>query len=526
MAFGKTSKDPFSTHVGHLIEIHTISTNKSEDWGQFMNICDVINTSADGSRDAVKALKKRISKNYNQKEVRYSLSLLEMCMQNCNQTFQSLVLKKEFCKDVLVKLLNPKYNLPIEMQNRILRFIKRWSTQSHGNVDVTEVKELYLEMIKKGIQFPSLDASEEITTEMQKGIKKVICDRTTTPSFTDKSMQQLSSEQIGKLYSELDMVKMNMRVMSEILLENTPGAELQQDMDLLQELEKVCQEMQARILQLLEIVQNEDVIIELVQVNDDLNNIFLRHTRFLRNRNNQMTKSNQDQNVIGVNQPSAPSSELVELDQVPKKQNESNGYPPPAAALPASVPSVNPQQAHIFDTGDMQQPPPSYNNFMYPQMDLLELKEAVNTPFPYGGPNQLPILPPRPLYDNAAYPATFPPAMQAVPPFFPRVPASTPFFPFVQHETPILPTVPILADPVPAQTNTPLLPAVSPLTPTVVPLPKESPNKPYQKGTNESAPLPNYYELLEFDPLAENSKTDSIYEEIDSTTWKPMKHSS
>ncbi|XP_073444269.1 TOM1-like protein 1 isoform X2 [Dendrobates tinctorius] len=506
-------------------EIHTISTNKSEDWGQFMNICDVINTSADGSRDAVKALKKRISKNYNQKE------LLEMCMQNCNPTFQSLVLRKEFCKDVLVKLLNPKYNLPIEMQNRILRFIMRWSMQSHGNVDVTEVKELYLEMIKKGIHFPSLDASEETTTEMQKGVKKVICDRTTTPSFTDTSMQQLSSEQIGKLYSELDMVKMNLRVMSEILIENTPGAELQQDMELLQELEKVCREMQARILQLLEIVQNEDVIIELVQVNDDLNNIFLRHTRFLRNRNNQMTKNHQDQNVTGMNQPSAPSSELIELDldQMPKIQNQSNGYPPPAAALPASVPSVNQQQAHIFDSGIMEQPPPTYERskiFMYPQMDLLELKEAVNTPFPYGGQNQLPILPPRPLYDNAAYPTTFPPAMQAVPPFFPRVPASTPFSPLVQHETPVLPTVPILTDPVSAHTNGPLFPAASPLTPTVVPLPKESPNNPYQKGTNESAPLPNYYELIEFDPLADSSKTDSIYEEIDTASWKPMKRSS
>ncbi|XP_073540281.1 TOM1-like protein 1 [Phyllobates terribilis] len=533
MAFGKTSKDPFSTYVGHLIEIHTISTNQSEDWGQFMNICDVINTTADGSRDAVKALKKRISKNYNQKEVRYSLSLLEMCMQNCNTTFQSLVLRKEFCKDVLVKLLNPKYNLPIEMQNRILRFIMRWSTQSQGNIDVTEVKELYLEMIKKGIQFPSLDANEKTTTEMQKGSKKVISDRTTTPSFTNMSMQHLSSEQISKLYSELDMVKMNMRVMSEILLENTPGAELPQDMDLLQELEKVCREMQARILQLLEIVQNEDVIIELVQVNDDLNNIFLRHTRFLRNRNSQMTKNNQDHNVTGMNQPSAPSSVLIELDpdQMPTTQNKSNGYPPPAATLPASEPSVNPQQAGIFDNGSTQQPPPAYeesNNFMYPQMDLLELKEAVNTPFPYGGHNQLPSLPPTHLYDNAPYPTTFPPAMQTAPPFFPRVPASTPFFPLVQHPTPVLPAVPILTQAAPAQTNPPLFPAVSTLTPTVVPLPKESANKPYQKGsgTNESTPLPNYYELLEFDPLAESSKTDSIYEEIDTASWKPMKRSS
>ncbi|NXQ92817.1 TM1L1 protein, partial [Sagittarius serpentarius] len=212
------------------------------------------------------------------------VQLLDMCIENCGPRFQSLVVKKDFCKDKLVKLLNPRYNLPIDMQEKILTFIMTWARGFQGMVDVSEVKEVYLELLKKGVEFPSSDtsragrkaSSQPSTKSSPSSANPAKCSLLpvpTGPTFL------LTPEQIGKLYSELDMAKMNVRVMSSILKENVPGSENPDDMNLLQKLYKTCRMMQERIMELLVTVENEDVIAELIQVNEDLNNVLLGHER-------------------------------------------------------------------------------------------------------------------------------------------------------------------------------------------------------------------------------------------------------
>ncbi|NWI54288.1 TM1L1 protein, partial [Calyptomena viridis] len=235
-------------------------------------------------KDAVKALKKKLSKNCNHKEIRLTLSLLDMCIENCGPRFQSLVVKKDFCKDKLVKLLNPRYNLPIDMQEKILSFIMTWARGFQGMVDVSEVKEVYLELLKKGVEFPSSHTCsggyKASPWPSAKSAPSSACPAkgSLVPLPTGPTLL-LTPEQIGKLYSELDMAKMNVRVMSSILKENVPGSENPDDMNLLQKLYKTCRMMQERIMELLVTVENEDVIVELIQVNEDLNNVLLGHER-------------------------------------------------------------------------------------------------------------------------------------------------------------------------------------------------------------------------------------------------------
>ncbi|ELK38212.1 Syntaxin-binding protein 4 [Myotis davidii] len=373
MAFGKSHRDPFATSVGHLIEKATFAGVQTEDWGQFLHICDIINTASDGPKDAVKALKKRISKNYNHKEIELTLSLIDMCMQNCGPSFQSLIVKKEFVKDSLVKLLQPRYTLPLNIQNRILNFIKTWSQGFPGGVDVSEVKDVYLDLLKKGVHFPpseaEAEAAEQETAQVSSNPPTSV---PTAPALSSviapkNSTITLVPEQIGKLHSELDMVKMNVKVMSAILMENIPGSENPEDMELLQKLYKTGREMQERIMDLLVVVENEDVTIELIQVNEDLNNAILGYERFTRNQQRILEQNNQREDTNAATEPSAPSCDLLDLS--PSTPNH--------RATLEEVNAMNAELSHLTMTkNDLQQP-----NY-YEVMEFDPLAPAVTTEDP------------------------------------------------------------------------------------------------------------------------------------------------
>ncbi|XP_048222784.1 TOM1-like protein 1 [Perognathus longimembris pacificus] len=463
MAFGKSHRDPYATSVGHLIEKATFAGVQTEDWGQFMHICDIINTTQEGPKDAVKALKKRISKNYNHKEIQLTLSLIDMCMQNCGPSFQSLIVKKEFVKDSLVKLLNPRYNLPLDIQNRILKFIKTWSQGFPGGVEVTEVKEVYLDLLKKGVQFPPSDTEAETKQETARISSHAPTLVPTAPALssitaTKNPTISLVPEQIGKLHSELDMVKMNVRVMTAILLENTPGSENLDDIELLQKLYKTGREMQERIMDLLVVVENEDLTVELIQVNEDLNNAILGYERFTRNQQRLLEqRGNQKEATSTGSEPSAPSCDLLDLS--------------PNSLVPVVTQGeLNNMNAQFSNLSVSPPNPVVTNNLspsLYPQVDLLASENTEISLFAQR------------TSQNFTSSHTY-------------------------HN-------------LPEHSNSELLQPVSLQTITATPSNQRLPPLPgnHPAMINNDSQPPNYYEIMEFDPLAPAVTTEAIYEEID-----------
>ncbi|XP_068605745.1 TOM1-like protein 2 [Brachionichthys hirsutus] len=327
--------NPYSTPVGQCIERATDGGLQTEDWTLNMEICDIINETDEGPRDAMRALKKRLSGNRNYREVMLALTALETCVKNCGHRFHVQVASRDFIDGVLVKIISPKTNPPTIVQDKVLSLIQAWADAFRSCPDLTGVVHIYEELKRKGVEFPmaDLDALSPIhtpqrgTPEVDPGMIKYLAPpaspaagtaspsprpSTTTQAPHVPSIITATPEQITRLRSELEVVRGNTKVMSEMLTEMVPGQEDASDLELLQELNRTCRAMQQRMVELISRVSNEEVTEELLHVNDDLNNIFLRYERYERYRsgraaqNDGMLSEATEDNLIDLG-PGSPS---------------------------------------------------------------------------------------------------------------------------------------------------------------------------------------------------------------------------
>ncbi|XP_040175476.1 TOM1-like protein 2 isoform X2 [Anopheles arabiensis] len=315
---GALGGNPFSTLVGQKVEQATDASLASENWALNMEICDMINESSDGARDAMKAIRKRLTQNAgkNYTVIMYTLTVLETCVKNCGKAFHVLVANKEFIQE-LVKLIGPKNDPPPIVQEKVLSLIQIWADAFRSQPDLNGVVQVYQELKNKGIEFPAtdLDAIAPIYTPQRSvpdGAPATESANTLPVSPHHHHASQtpgspampppssMSQDQIAKLQSELDIVAMNMSILGEMLTELKPGQEDAADYKLLTDLTSTCREMQNRIVDLIGKVQHDELTAELLRLNDELNNLFLRHARYEKNRDPKNASSATPSAILGA----------------------------------------------------------------------------------------------------------------------------------------------------------------------------------------------------------------------------------
>lgn len=215
-------------------------------------------------------------------------------------------------------------------------------------------------------------------------------------------------------------------------------------------------------MDLLVVVENEDVTVELIQVNEDLNNAILGYERFTRNQQRLLEQKRNPMEATNTSsEPSAPSCDLLDLSPTLPAPTPSEG----------ALNSVNAQLSGL----SVSSPSPVITNNLYPrlqpQIDLLASEDT-----------ETPTLFPQRTSQNLA--------------------SSHTYDDFLEHSNSVL------LQPVPLHTAT-----AAPSDQRLPPLPR---NHPVIKNTDLQPP--NYYEVMEFDPLAPT--TDAVYEEIDAYQQK------
>ncbi|XP_060832443.1 TOM1-like protein 2 isoform X1 [Bombus pascuorum] len=310
MSFFGVNVNPFSTPVGQKIEQATDGSLPSENWSLNMEICDIINETEEGPRDAIKAIKRRLNqaagKNYT--IVMYTLTVLETCVKNCGKRFHSLACSREFVQE-LVKLIGPKNEPPTAVQEKVLSLIQTWADTFRHQPHTQGVVQVYQELKVKGIQFPmtDLDAMAPIITpersvpESEQNVMNVPTVEQQSVTSVTPQVQQLQNQssgqvailneqQMAKIQSELDVVQGNMRVLSEMLAyftssdQNNSQQPDPADLGLLTELHSTCKAMQERVVDLIGKLAHDEMTAELLRINDELNNLFLRYSRYTKNK--------------------------------------------------------------------------------------------------------------------------------------------------------------------------------------------------------------------------------------------------
>jgi len=91
-------------------------------------------------------------------------------------------------------------------------------------------------------------------------------------------------DQIQKIRSDLSITQTNMTIFSDMLTELSPGREHPDDKSLLDQLHGTCRAMQSRLVELIDQVDDDKLIADLLEINDNMNNLFLRYERYDKNQ--------------------------------------------------------------------------------------------------------------------------------------------------------------------------------------------------------------------------------------------------
>ncbi|KAI6661032.1 hypothetical protein LOD99_13754 [Oopsacas minuta] len=393
-------KNPLSTPVGQRLNTAVSHGQSSIDYPLVMEMCDIINDTDNGPKEAKAAFKKILFSSKDTGLVLQCLAILDMCIKNGQKRFHRHIITKDFVLEI-AKLAQTGKSTHNAVREKSLLLIQSWADTYRGKEDMGVAAEIYDQLKSNGVEFPAVNLDDMVPVRTppsrqsgsspppstqqnlpfpQSGAsysrqqmpiqappppqqtyhtQQVRPQQPQRPTYapqhaTSMPPRPLTGEQMAKILSEADIVETNVQVLSDLMLNSIPGQERQNDIDFIQTLKDTIQKMQTRLMELLNSPNTEEITGRLLQLNDDINNVFTRHERYLRQT---QAASNPESTQRPIHIPEDPTADTgisyptlststpdPQLDSsTPDFSSPATKPPVPAVTAPAvATPAVSP----------------------------------------------------------------------------------------------------------------------------------------------------------------------------------------
>ncbi|KAG4119191.1 hypothetical protein ERO13_D11G063200v2 [Gossypium hirsutum] len=266
--------------AAELVNFATSEKLAEMDWAKNIEICELVARDQRQAKDVVKAIKKRLgSKNPNTQL--YAVLLLEMLMNNIGENVHKLVIDTGILP-ILVKIVKKKSDLPV--RERIFLLLDATQTSLGGaSGKFPQYYSAYYDLVSAGVEFPQRPHATPSNPPTSQPIKS----NTLNGELASARQEAVAKEAEPQIVPESSIIQKAsnaLEVLREVLdavdAQNPEAAKDEFTLDLVEQ----CSFQKQRVMHLVMSSRDEKVVSRAIELNEQLQNVLIRHDALLSGR--------------------------------------------------------------------------------------------------------------------------------------------------------------------------------------------------------------------------------------------------
>ncbi|GMI98108.1 TOM1-LIKE 5 [Hibiscus trionum] len=266
--------------AAELVNSATSEKLAEMDWAKNIEICELVARDQRQAKDVVKAIKKRLGSK-NPIAQLYAVLLLEMLMNNIGENVHKLVIDTGILP-ILVKIVKKKSDLPV--RERIFLLLDATQTSLGGaSGKFPQYYSAYYDLVSSGVEFPQRSPTTPSNPPVSLPTKPNTLNGELASARHEAAAKQAEpqivpeSSIIQKASNALEVLK---EVLDAVDTQNPEGAKDEFTLDLVEQ----CSFQKQRVMHLVMSSRDEKVVSRAIELNEQLQNVLIRHEALLSGR--------------------------------------------------------------------------------------------------------------------------------------------------------------------------------------------------------------------------------------------------